>query len=148
MLGVIAFMTKATPEQIRVFRHRRMLVMLGCGVVFILGFLLGMILLGLSAHHKYDVPMILSASPLIFIWLGILVLKSAFFRCPICGHPIPNQGGGPGRPGTFGTRCDKCDVSFQGEAFAANGRRAFWLFVVAISLLILIGGFWLLMVIL
>lgn len=142
-------MTIATPEQIRVFRRRRMLVMLGCVVVFILGFLLGLILLGFSSHRKNHVPTILSAGGLIFIWLGVSVLKFAFFRCPICGHPIPNQGGGPGRPGAFGTRCDKCDVSFSGEAFLTGERRCSpWLLVLAISLLVLIGGFWLLMVIL
>ena len=105
-------MTKATPEQVRVFRRRRLLTMLGSIVIFILGFLLGVILLGLSASRKHTVPMSLSLVSLIFIWLGISVLKSAYFRCPICGHPIPNRGGGSARSGTFGTRCDKCDVDF------------------------------------
>ena|ERR1035437_2273384 len=142
-------MTKATPAQIRVFRRRRLVTILGSIGILILGFLIGLILLALSASRKHHVPMPLSIVSVIFVWLGVSVLKSAYFRCPICGHPIPNQGGGSARSGTFGTRCDKCDVSFQGEAFLTAERRCSpWLLVLAISLFVLIGGFWLFMVIL
>jgi hypothetical protein len=102
-------MTKATPEQVRVFRRRRLIVTLGSIGIFLLGSLLGLILLGLSASRKYHVPMILSAGSLVFVWLGISALKAAFCRCPICDHPISNRGRGSG---TFATHCDKCDVDF------------------------------------
>ena len=133
-------MNKVTPEQIHVFRRRRLLTALGSIVILLIGFVIGLVLL------RYE-PMPMSILSLIFVWFGVLALKAACFRCPICGHPITDQGGGPGRPGTFGTRCDKCDVSFQGEAYlTAESHCSPWLLVLAISLFVLIGGFWLFMV--
>jgi len=130
-------MTEATPEQVRVFRRRRLIVTLGSIGIFLLGGLLGLILIGLSASRKYHLPMDLSAGSLVFVWLGISALKAAFRRCPICDHRLPK----------FATRCYECNVSFQGEAKAqhlvAGAHPAFWWFVVAISVLAIIGVFWL-----
>ena len=77
---------------------------LGTVGIFLAGFLVAVISL------RYSLG--LSACAVILIWPGAIAWKSAWMRCPICGHLIAKQSGGPGRGNTFGTWCEKCHVDF------------------------------------
>ena len=99
----------ATPEQKRIFRRRRMVATLGIIGIVILGFILAMSLLVTYAHYKRDMPFIVGVGVLLLTWLGCFLLRLKIFRCPICGQPISNR---YANGGTFGRRCEKCDVDF------------------------------------
>jgi hypothetical protein len=107
-------MTKATPEQIRLFRHRRMVLIFGIIGILVAGFLLMVSLLSLSALNRNGkVAIVVGFSTVLLTGIGMTIFKFMYYRCPICGHPIPSRAIGPrGRGITIGSRCDKCEVDF------------------------------------
>jgi hypothetical protein len=105
-------MTKATSEQFRVFRHRRLMVQLtNVGILFA-GFILMVGLLSLSVINRNGrVAIFVGFGTVLFTWTVGRIFTFTYFRCPICGHPIPSRG--YTRYGwSLGNRCDKCDVVF------------------------------------
>ena len=108
---VHALMPKATPEQIRIFRHRRLWLILGSIGILLGGFLLMVGLLSLSAINKDGkVALSVGFGTVLLAGLSMMVFKFMYFRCPICDHPIP---GVATRRGTMlGHRCNHCDIDF------------------------------------
>jgi hypothetical protein len=104
-------MTKATPEQIRVFRHRRLLVILGSIGILLGGFLLMIGLLSLDAVNKNGkVAIGVCFGTVLLIGLGMTIFKVTYFRCPVCGHSIPSVATRIGL--MLGHRCNHCDIDF------------------------------------
>ena len=104
-------MTKATPEQIRVFRHRRLLVILSNIGILLGGFLLMVGLLNFDAVHKDGhLAIVVGFSTVIFTVIVAKVFTFLYFRCPVCSHSIPSVV--TGRGVIFGHRCNHCDVDF------------------------------------
>jgi len=105
-------MTKATPEQIRVFRHRRWVVVLGSIGILLLGFLLMVGLLSLDAVNTDGrVAIVVGFSTVLLTGIVGNVFWFTCFRCPICNHPIP-AGYAPGAGWVLGSSCKRCDVDF------------------------------------
>jgi hypothetical protein len=69
-------MTKATPEQIRVFRHRRMVLILGIIGILIAGFLLMVSLLSLIALSKNGkAAIVVEFSTVLLAGIGMTIFK-------------------------------------------------------------------------
>jgi hypothetical protein len=104
-------MTKATPEQIRVFRHRRLLVILGSIGILLGGFSLMVGLLNFDSIHKDGhVAIVVSLSAVIFTAIVAKVFQVLYFRCPVCSHSIPDVV--TDSAVMFGHRCNHCDIDF------------------------------------
>ena len=107
-------MKKATPDQIRVFRHRRLVGFLGSIGILLLGFLLMVGLLSLDAVNKDGrVAVFVGFSIVPLTWIVGIVFSNNSFRCPICNHPIPSAGYAPGVGFLIGSHCKRCDVDFD-----------------------------------
>ena len=104
-------MTKATPEQIRVFRHRRWVAALVSIGIVISGGLLMFGLLSLDVVHKDGHTAIaVGFSTVILTAIVGSIFQFLYFRCPVCGHSIPHAVTGRGL--IFGHRCNHCDIDF------------------------------------
>jgi hypothetical protein len=109
-------MTKATTEQIRVFRHRRLVTILAILGLYLGGFLLVIGLLSLDLVNKDgQVAIAVFCSTILLTWIvAPIVFKCSYFRCPICAHSIPCVAvcTGHGIGIMLGQRCNHCDIDF------------------------------------
>ena len=104
-------MTKATPEQIRVFRHRRLLVILGSIGILLGGFLFMVGLLSLDAvHANGKVAIVVGFGTVLLTGISAMVFNFMYFCCPVCGHSIPSVA--TGRGVKLGNCCNHCDIDF------------------------------------
>jgi 4-hydroxy-3-methylbut-2-en-1-yl diphosphate synthase IspG/GcpE len=104
-------MKKATPEQIRVFHHRRWMVVPSSIGILLLGFLLMVGLLNLDAVNKDGrVATTVCFGTVILTWLGTQIFQFVYFRCPVCGRPIRDVYAP--RMVMLGTHCNHCDTDF------------------------------------
>jgi hypothetical protein len=109
-------MTKATPDQIRVFRHRRLVTTLVILGLVLGGFLSVIGLLNLDVVNRNgQVAVAVCCSTILLMWIvAPLVFTSLYFRCPMCGHCIPSVAvRTPRGVGIWlGHRCNHCDIDF------------------------------------
>jgi Na+/melibiose symporter-like transporter len=97
-------MTKATPEQIRVYRHRRIMMFIGFLCIVIawvpsVSFLL-------NHTHNGKVAIAVCFGSVILASIGMMTFKYLYFRCPVCGEPFPYQCYG------IPNHCKKCETDF------------------------------------
>jgi hypothetical protein len=104
-------MTKATPDQIRVFRHRRLFVILASVGILVAGFILMASLMSLKMVHQNIVAVLfVGIGTVLLMCLGGAMIQRTYFRCPICSRRIPSVGYIDGV--ALGSRCKSCDVDF------------------------------------
>lgn len=80
-------MTNLTPEQIRLYRHRRKVTFITLIGIPVVGFISGVTL----AHFFHDsgpVATGLFFGSMILSIIGSLVFQYAYFRCPVCSHAL------------------------------------------------------------
>jgi hypothetical protein len=100
---------KATPEQVRAFRRRLLAVVLGNIAILLVGF--GLMLALMNLFHRNPVVLIsVGCGVLILTAIGATMFNNLYFRCPICGHPIPGIATTKGAG--FGHCCKHCNIDF------------------------------------
>ena len=104
-------MTKATPDQIRVFRHRRLIVILASIVILVAGFILMTSLMSLKiVHQNIAAVLFVGIGTVLLMCLGGVMIRRTYFRCPICSRRIPNVSYFDGV--ALGSCCKSCDVDY------------------------------------
>jgi len=105
-------MTTPTPEQIRIFRRRRMTVILTGIAIVVAIFVVMAGLLSLKMVHQ-------NLAAVLFVGIGIPLLgwivgevfTRKYFRCPICGRRIRCEVSAQ-NGAVLGSRCKECNVDF------------------------------------
>jgi uncharacterized membrane protein len=100
----LRFMAKGTPEQIRVYRHRRMMMFIGLLCIMIAW--LPSVSFLLNHTHDGKVAIVVCFGSVILAWIGMMTFKYLYFRCPVCGEPFPYQRYG------IPNHCKKCETDF------------------------------------
>jgi len=99
-------MTNATPEQIRLYRHRCRVLFIVQIVMIPVWFISVCALLNLC--HNGQVAIGVGFGSIILVFIGFLVFRYVYFRCPVCKQVLPS---GPRyvKVGEFYKgHCDKC----------------------------------------
>jgi len=97
-------MTKAKPEQIRVFRHRRMMWIVG--ILCIMVAWLPSVSFLLNHVHDGRIAIAVGFGSLILAWIGMVTFNYLYFRCPVCSQPFPYQRYG------IPNHCKKCETDY------------------------------------
>jgi hypothetical protein len=85
-------MTNATPKQIRLYRHRKivlLVVQLGMipAVPISAAILLKVFVVG--THIDFGVAILIALAGPMLLLAGSCVFRHVYFRCPVCSYPFP-----------------------------------------------------------
>lgn len=107
-------MAKASPEQIREYRHRRKIAFLIELSVVPIAPIVGMTLFACFTDHGGWAKFV-AISGFLLVFAGGQVARRAYFRCPVCHHPLP-RGPRQVRPGDlFKGQCHDCGTDFADD---------------------------------
>src|SRR5271157_5035939 len=102
-------MHKATPDLIRIYRRRRLVVIVAnIATIFAAVALMMVVMNQFHANPLVAIPLCFGVLPL--AWIGSMIFSFRYFRCPACGRSIP--GVLTPRGVTFGRRCNHCDIDY------------------------------------
>jgi predicted RNA-binding Zn-ribbon protein involved in translation (DUF1610 family) len=105
-------MTKATPDQIRVFRHSRLMVILtGIGIVVAIFIVMAGLLSLKMVHQNFVAVLFVGIGTPLIGWIVGEVFTRKHFRCPICGRRIRCEVSAQ-NGAVLGSSCKDCDVDF------------------------------------
>jgi len=97
-------MTKATPEQVRVYRHRRMMMLMSLPCLAVIW--LPSVSFLLNHIHNGKVAIVVFFGSFILGIIGMMTFIYFNFRCPVCGQPFPYQRYG------IPNQCKKCETDY------------------------------------
>lgn len=100
-----------TPEQIRIYRHRRkvwMAVQVGCVT---LGPIAGIALLRVASKH-IEIPGVLMFGVFVSVVIGMFLFQHFYYRCPVCDRALGRGAKHIKAREFFKGHCKKCGADY------------------------------------